>query len=557
MSETEALTLAPEDFVFVPLGGATGIGMNCFAYGYQGKWLVVDCGIGFPDENLPGVEALLPSVDFLEQHQEDIVGLVITHAHEDHIGGVAYLWHQLHCPIYVTPFANELLRHKLTEMGLLGRAEVIVTPPGHILNLPPFEVELIAMVHSVPEPTALAIRTKAGTVLHSGDWKFETPLIGEPMDIDALKDIAKEGILAFVCDSTNVMGETQTSTESDVRDALKTLIAGYPHQQVFVTCFASNITRLESIYLAAEAAHKQVCLLGRSLWRMDAAARSTGYFDHIPEFLDEEEAVSMPKGSVVYVCTGCQGEPRSALTRLLSTKARADMVTLESDDVVIFSSREIPGNEKQIAYLQKRLKSYGVKIITTEDALVHVSGHFAGEDLKKMYMMLKPKIALPVHGDALDLLAHVEQVLKWKVPYAVALEEGQVFKLSEKDPGIIGTVPTAVLALDGKQIIPLNAKVIKNRRQMLEGRTVVLTVVLDKAQNLLGAPQVSAFGLMDEDGPEMQELLTNVRSTLDEMPLKDKENDDTLKAGLTHAVRQVVQEKYGKKTLVNIHLVRV
>ena len=557
MSEDKALTFAPDDFVFIPLGGATGIGMNCFAYGYQGKWLVVDCGIGFPDENLPGVEALLPSVDFLEQHQEDIVGLVITHAHEDHIGGVAYLWHKLHCPIYVTPFANELLRHKLTEMGLLGRVDVIVTPPGHVLRLDPFEVELIAMAHSVPEPTALAIRTKAGTVLHSGDWKFENPLLGEPMDRTALKEVAKEGILAFVCDSTNVMGKATDATEADVRETLKTLIAGYPHQQVFVTCFASNIVRLESIYLAAEAANKQVCLLGRSLERMDAAARSTGYFEHIPEFLSEEEAAAMPKGSVIYACTGCQGEPRSALTRLLSTRPRADTVALESDDVVIFSSREIPGNEKPIAYLQKRLKSHGVKIITTDEALVHVSGHFAGDDLKKMYALLKPKIALPVHGDALDLLAHVEQALEWKVPYAVALEEGQVFKLSEKDPGVIGTVPTAVLALDGKQIIPLNARVIKNRRQMLEGRTLVLTVVLHKAQNLLGDPQISAFGLMEEDGPEMQEVLDNIRQTLEELPLKEKENDEALKASLTHAVRQVVQEKYGKKALVNIHLVRV
>ncbi len=552
------IVVPTDQLVFIPLGGATGIGMNFFAYGYQGKWLIVDCGLGFPGENLPGIDCLLPDPKFLASRKSDIVGMVITHAHEDHIGAIGYLWHDLQCPIYCTAFANELVESKLDEMGLLGRADTHVVSSGDIITLGPFEVEFIRMNHSLPEPNALAIHTKAGLVVHTGDWRLDNdPVLGQEPDLKALKALGDEGVLALVCDSTNASGEHQAGTEEDVRKTLTEVIGKYPNVQIAVGCFASNVARVESIYEAAKANGRDVCLLGRSLWRIDAAARATGYLKDVPEFLSEEEALERPRGSVLYICTGSQGESYSALNNLAAVTPNKNSVYFGADDVVIFSSRVIPGNEKAIALLQKRLAAKGIVIVTDKDALVHVSGHYAGEELKQLYEMLKPQIALPVHGETLELTYHSNMAKKYGVPHVYCLEDGEAIALNAEAPEILGEVPSGILAVDGKQIIPLNAEVIKKRRKMMDEGSAVLTLVIDKDGHVLGTPQLSTFGLLASDSADQEELLERITHAMAEIDPSRLDDDTLIKDTMKHTIRQFLNEKYGKKPLMDVHLIRV
>lgn len=555
--EYEKITIPPEKLVFIPLGGATGIGMNFFAYGYQGKWLLVDCGVGFPGDGLPGVDVLLPDPSFLADKKKDIIGLIITHGHEDHIGAVGYLWHELQCPIYTTPFTNELLESKLAENGLLGRTDIHIVNQGEAVDLKPFEVEFIQMSHSIPEASALAIRTKEGTVLHTGDWKWDSdPILHQETDKKTLKQIGKEGVLALVCDSTNVFSEKQTVTEVDVQNSLIDLIGKFPGKQIAVGCFASNVSRIESIYKAAQKNHRDVCLMGRSLWRIDAAARATGYFRDIPPFLSEEEALDRPIGSVVFICTGSQGEPYSALNSLSALTPQKNSIYFGPDDVVIFSSRIIPGNEKAIALLQKRFKSKGVQIITNREALVHVSGHYTGSDLAEMYKMVKPKIALPVHGEAGELKEHAALAQKWGVPFAFTLEDGEVLTLDET-PQILGEVPTGILAVDGKKILPLGAEVIRKRRKMIEDGTFVITAVLNQQGTVMGDLQLSTFGLLESGGEDEAVLKEKIINDINDLSIENKGRNDLVETTIRTSIRQFLKEFYGKKPLIEVHLVRI
>ena len=551
------LEFSKEDLLFVPIGGATGVGMNCFAYGLNGKWLVVDCGIGFPDDNLPGVDCLLPDPKFLAEHKADIVGLVITHAHEDHIGAIPYLWRDLQCPIYCTAFAKELIESKLAEVGLLGRADLHVVQQGDEIELGPFSVEFVKMTHSIPEPNALAIRTKAGLVVHTGDWRFEEKNAAEnTTDYETLKSLGKEGVLAVVCDSTNTSEEKVHANESDVQATLKKLISEHPNCKIAVGCFASNVVRMQSIYQAAKANNRVVCLLGRSLWRIDAAARATGYFKDIPEFLSEQEALELPQNQVLYICTGSQGERHSALNNLTTLMPTPNQVTLGIGDVVIFSSSVIPGNEKAIDLLQKKLRSKGIEIITEKTELVHVSGHYAGEDLKKMYDLLKPHIVLPVHGDTYELNCHTQMAKEMGIPFAIGLNDGQMISLKET-PEIIGEISAGILAVDGNQIVPLNADVLKKRRKMMDEGTAVLTLVVDQNAQVVGMPQLSTFGLMSDDEAIKGELGQAIASALAEIEPERIGEDNLIKDKMRHVVRSFLKEHFGKKPLLEIHLIRV
>ncbi|MBO7483545.1 MAG: ribonuclease J [Alphaproteobacteria bacterium] len=550
------LEFSKDDLVFVPVGGATGVGMNCFAYGLNGKWLVVDCGIGFPDDNLPGVDCLLPDPSFLAEHKADIVGLVITHAHEDHIGGIPYLWHDLQCPIYCTAFAKELIDSKLAEEGLLGRAEVHTVSQGDVIELPPFEIEFVKMTHSIPEPNALAIRTKAGMVVHTGDWRFEENASESTTDYETLKELGKEGVLAVVCDSTNTSEEKVKANEQDVQKNLSKLIGEHKNCKIAVGCFASNVVRMQSIYQAAKENNRVVCLLGRSLWRIDAAARATGYFKDIPEFLSEQEALELPSNKVLYICTGSQGERHSALNNLAAMMPTPNQVSFGAGDVVIFSSSVIPGNEKAIDLLQKKLRSKGIEIITEKTELVHISGHYAGDDLKKMYDLLKPHIVLPVHGDTYELNCHTQMAKEMGIPFAVGLNDGQMIALKET-PEIVGEVKSGILAVDGNQIVPLNADVLKKRRKMMDEGTAVLTLVVDHNAQVVGMPQLSTFGLMSDDEAIKGELGQAIASALAEIDPERVGEDNLIKDKMRHVVRQFLKEHFGKKPLLEIHLIRI
>ena len=555
-SKEKELIIPDDSFVFVSLGGITEIGLNCFLYGYKGKWLVVDCGIGFAGEGLPGVDVLLPNPDFIAQHKKDIVGLVITHGHEDHIGAIPYLWQDLQCPIYATPFTAELIEDKLDEAGLLSRVELNVVAQGSVLDLSPFEVEFISVSHSIPEPNMLAIRTEKGTVVHSGDWKFENAsVLGQPIDIKTLKKVGKDGVLALVCDSTNIFTQTETRTEEDVRQALILLFKEMT-SRIFITCFASNVTRMESIALAAKEAGRKVCLMGRSLWRIDDAARASGYLKGTPQFLTEDEAHDIPDDQIVYICTGSQGEPFSALSKLATTKPLSGQIQLTPKDVVIFSSRIIPGNELAIASLQKRLLMTGCRIITERDALVHVSGHPAQSNMRELYSFLKPKIAIPVHGEPLHILEHKKLAIQWGAGTAMAIEEGDVLELNDGEPEILGEVPVGCLAVDGKQILSLSSDVIRKRRKMVDAGSVVLTVVIDKNGQLLGEPQISSFGLLDNPD-EKEELFKKIKKTIDDSSPAELSDNDRLKENIRLTLRHFITEMYGKKPLLEIHLFKI
>ena len=554
--DLEEIVIPKDKLVFVPIGGATGVGMNCFAYGYQGKWLVVDLGVGFPGDGLPGVDVLLPDVLFLETHKKDIVGLVITHGHEDHIGAVGRLWRSLQCPIYLSAFANELLESKMVEAGLLGRADIHVCELDSEIELAPFEIEFISMSHSIPEANALKIKTKKGVVVHTGDWKLSPdPVLGQKTNEKRLKAIGKEGVLALVCDSTNVFSPETELTESDVKKELEKLIATFDGRQVAVACFASNVSRVKSIYHAAKVNGREVCLMGRSLWRMDAAARACGYFDDVPEFLSESEALERPVGSVLYICTGSQGEPRSALSNLSALTPQKNSVFFGPGDVVVFSSRIIPGNEKAIALLQKRFKTKEVQIVTNKDANIHVSGHFSGKELQQMYKWIKPKIALPVHGEARELNEHVRLALQWGAKYAYALEDGDVLVL-EDNPEKIGQVENGILAVDGKKILSLGAEVIRKRRKMIEDGTMVVTLVLNSENEVLGQPKISSFGLIEDGGEDEMRLKNEIVADVKALQ-SDIARDDLVENAIRTAVRRFLKEFYGKKPLIEVHLVRV
>lgn len=555
--QTDELIIPKDSLVFIPLGGITGIGLNFFLYGYQGKWLIVDCGIGFPGDHFPGVEVLLPDPSFIAQHKKDIVGLVVTHGHEDHIGAIPYLWQDLQCPIYATPFAAELIEDGLNEFGLLARADIRIVEPGSEINLAPFKVEFIHVNHSIPEANMLAIRTKEGTIIHSGDWKFEaSPILDAPADIDELKRIGKEGVLALVSDSTNIFVENENKTEKDVKESLTALFKTFSHR-IIVTCFASNVTRIESIYWAAKACGRKVCLMGRSLWRIDNAARSVGYMKDIPEFLTKDEAAELPPNKVVYICTGSQGEPFSALSKLASPKPLPGQMQLSPEDVVIFSSRVIPGNELAISALQKRLLATGCQIVTDREALVHVSGHPAQDTIKLLYQYLKPQIAIPVHGEPLQVLEHKKLATQWGAGISITLEEGDVLELNEGDPEILGEIPVGCLAVDGKKILSLSSDVLKKRRKMIEGGTVVATVVVDKKGSVLGEPQISSFGLLDEALEEKQLLFEQIKQNIAALSEPDKKADDKVKEAIRLTVRRFITEQYGKKPLLEVHLFRI
>ena len=539
------------------MGGSCEIGMNFFAYGYQGKWLIVDCGVGFPDDNLPGVDLLVPDASFISQHKKNIVGLVITHGHEDHIGAIPYLWRDLQCPIYTTAFTGELIEGKLNDANLLGRAELNIVDADAELSLPPFKVRMVSSHHSIPEPNMLVIETKEGRIVHTGDWRFEKPLKkGKLENEDVFKEIGDKGVLALVCDSTNVFTEENQNTELDVRENLKKIFAEQKGR-IVVTCFASNVVRIESIYEAAKSVGRKVCLMGRSLWRIDSAARMTGYLKGVPEFLTEEESLQYKPDEMVYLCTGSQGESRSALLRLSTSTPMPNQVQLSPGDTVIFSSRVIPGNELAIAAVQKRLMSLGCRIIINQETLVHVSGHPSADQMEYLYRLLRPQIAIHVHGDPLQIAEHKRLAQVWGAKVAITVDEGDVVELNDGQPTILGEVPVGCLAVDGKKVIPLKSEVIKKRRKMLEGGTVVATLVVNKDGQFLTAPQISSFGLIESAEDEQQKLIEFVQEKIKQISADNLKKDQMINETARSAIRQFVSEYYGKKPLIEIHLLRL
>ena len=547
----------PDDLWFLPLGGSGEIGMNLNLYGHAGKWLMVDLGISFGDETMPGVDVIMPDPTFIAERREDLVGLVITHAHEDHLGAVAHLWPQLRCPVYATPFTASVLRTKLIEKNLTGRVEIVEVPISGRFMAGPFDIELVRMTHSVPEPSALILRTSLGSVLHTGDWKLDpNPVTGGPTDEAALMRLGDEGALAMVCDSTNATVPGTSGSEAAVRESLIKLFERFQNR-IAISCFATNVARLDSIAAAAAANGRHVALVGRSLWRIYEAARANGYLSDVPPFVTEHDAGFLPRDKVVLICTGSQGEPRSALSRIAADDHPE--IVLEHGDAVIFSSREIPGNERAIGRVQNLLIGQGVEVITADDAFVHVSGHPAQDELIRMYQWVRPKLAVPVHGEIRHQTEHARIARSCQVAETIIPENGSIIRLAPGPAEVVGQVQHGRLALDGKRIVPLDAGVMRGRHRMMYNGAAVATLVIDGEGLLVTQPQVAVMGLIE--GPEAGEILIEVgfavRKAVEELPLQSRQDDEAVRQAARIAVRRSFNASQGKKPLTEVHLVRL
>ncbi len=542
------------DLAFLPLGGTGEIGMNLNLYRLDGVFLAVDCGIGFGGAAHPEVEVMMPDPAYIAERRDKLVGLVITHAHEDHIGAVAHLWRQLRCPVYATPFAAAVLRRKLGEVGLQSEVKVHVIKPGGRFSVGPFDLQFLRMAHSIPESQALVIRTPVGTVLHTGDWKFDPePLIGPRADEAALKALGDEGVLAMVCDSTNAMVEGHSGSEGDVRRSLADLIGGL-RGRVAVTCFASNVARFESIALAALENGRTVALIGRSLRNIEAAARECGYLKGIPEFVSEDDANDIPDDNLLLIVTGSQGEPRSALARIAADQH--PRIELGEGDTVVFSSRMIPGNERAIGLVQDNLVRRGVKLITDADHMTHVSGHPAREELRHLYALVRPKYAVPVHGEWRHLSAHAALASDLQVT-PVLMEDGDILSLAPGVVEITDSAPVGKLVLDGTRLVPLQGTVMGARRRMLFNGVVIASVAVDAQGRLRGKPKVTAPGLFEAEDPELDRVVGELSTAMGDFAQPLLRDDQALTDATKAALRRALGKRLAKRPMVDVHLLRV
>jgi ribonuclease J len=548
---------SPSELLFLPLGGAGEIGMNLNLYGYDGKWLMVDLGVTFGDGSVPGIDVVMPDPGFIAERREDLIGLVLTHAHEDHIGAVQYLWRRLRCPIYATAFTASVLRRKLAEAGLEREARITEIPLSGSFALGPFQIELITLTHSIPEPNAVVIRTPVGTVLHTGDWKFDAdPLVGPVADEAALQRVGAEGVLALIGDSTNVFRPGEAGSEAAVRDSLIELVGRFD-QRVAIACFASNVARLESVAAAAAAHGRRAALVGRSLRRMDEAARENGYLRDTPAFLSEDDAGDLPDDEVLLLCTGSQGEPRAALARI--AHGQHPHIMLEQGDAVIFSSRIIPGNEKAIGRLQDQLVRLGVEVLTENSHFVHVSGHPARDELARMYAHVRPRVAIPVHGELRHLVEHAKLARDCQVPASLVVENGSVVRLGPGEPAVIDQVPSGRLGLDGNRLVPLGSTIVRERQRMVNNGAAVATLVLDRDGRLVAEPVITVHGLLDPetDDPVAATLRGALREAVGQMPPGARRDDGAVREVARSVLRRLLKSELGRRPVTDIHVVRV
>ena len=545
----------PDELVFLPLGGAGEIGMNLNLYGYAGRWLMLDCGVSFGDDTMPGVEVIMPDPAFIAERSADLAGIVLTHAHEDHLGAIQYLWPRFKGTVYATPFTAALLRAKLGETHLEDEVPIVEIPMSGKVRIGPFELELITLTHSIPEPNAVVLRTPAGIVLHTGDWKLDPdPVVGPTADEAALRRLGDEGVLAMVCDSTNALRPGEAGSEASVGQSLLELVRRCP-QRVAVACFASNVARLTSIAAAAQAAGRDAALVGRSLWRIENAARATGYLTGVPRFLTEDEGAWLPRDKALFICTGSQGEPRSALARIAENDH--PHVVLEAGDSAIFSSRIIPGNERAIGRLQNKLAALGVEVLTEHDHFVHVSGHPAQDELTRMYQMVRPRVAVPVHGEYRHMKAHAALADICQVQQSIIALNGDMVRLGPLPAAVIARVPTGRLALDGTQLRSLGGEGWKARRRVVFNGVAVVAVVLDHGGSLLAEPRVSLPGLAEDEPDLPQELGEAAAEAVMGLSRAGSRDDAQVSEAVRLAVRRALKAHTGKRPVVEVQVVRV
>jgi len=491
------LTKYKDKLLFVPLGGANEIGMNLNLYQLDGKWIIVDFGIGFSDDYMPGVDLIVPDIEFLEHIKKDILGMIITHAHEDHVGAVPYLWDRVGCPIYTTKFTAGIIREKLKDADFKKQPKLNVLTSDETFKLGSFEIEPFHLAHSIPEMHAFAIKTRYGNVFHTGDWKFDpNPLISDAADTDALKKYGKEGVLALVCDSTNVFSPGTSGSEATVRENLFKLISKAKNR-VVVTTFASNLARLETIIKAAQQAGRKIVVCGRSIWRIIEVAKATGYLKNCPELFTDREFSKIPKEKALLLCTGCQGEGRAAMSRIAEQTHPA--VKLNKGDLAIFSSKMIPGNEEKILRMLNLLALQDIDTITEKNEDIHTSGHPYRDELAAMYSFLKPAVAIPVHGEHAHIKEHCNFALEQGVSHAVRVQNGAVVELNKDAPKIVNYIETNYVGIDGYNFVEPKSQVMRIRRFMRDNGAVFVSLLLNKKGILQQPPIITAPGLLDNE----------------------------------------------------------
>jgi len=542
------------DLLFAPLGGSSEIGMNLNLYGLLGKWLMVDLGTTFAGETLPGIDLIFPDLTFIEKRRRNLLGLVLTHGHEDHIGAVAYLWPKLKCPIYATPFTAELVIDKLTEEDLLDDVEINIIRDEKPFTLGPFEVRYVPLAHSIPEGHALEITTSRGVIFHTGDWKLDPETtIADPASESELRAIGKKGVLAMVGDSTNVFNKAASGSEQSIKPNLAKLVA-QQKGRVVITTFASNVERVETVGEVAAATGRHLVTMGRSMKRVIGAARKCGYLKNLPPILDEKDGGHLPKERVLILCTGCQGEIRAALNGLADDVNKK--IALSAGDTVIFSSKMIPGNELPIGRLINKLVTRGIKVITEKDAAVHVSGHPGEPELVKMYNWIRPRIAIPVHGEPRHIHAHAELARKLQVSHVFAPKNGSLIKLSPGEPKVIGEVECGYLAQDGKRLLSLSSNTLSERRRMMENGVLAITVPLDREGTPQGQPVIHPFGILcsANDVQLKADLYDLIMAEISTWGPKRKKEAHFLEEELRLACLRLFRHETGKRPLISVRV---
>ncbi len=550
-----------EELLFCPLGGSGEIGMNMnlFAYGKPDnkKWIMVDIGVTFADDTFPGIDLIYPDPGFITDKKDDLLGIVLTHAHEDHIGAIAHLWPKLKCKIFATPFTAILIREKFKEKKIDITNNLQIVDLNGTINLGPFKIEYITLTHSILEPNGLRIETPAGIILHTGDWKVDpNPLIGSKINSERLKEIGKEGVLAMICDSTNVFSIGRSGSELDVRKSLLNIMSRFK-KRIIVTSFASNVARMETVFYCAEKLGRQISLVGRSMNRIYKAAKQCGYLKDVIEPIDSREAKKFSREKIIYLCTGSQGEPMGAMMRI-SSYTHPDVV-IEKGDAVIFSSKIIPGNEKKLYKLHNQLVKNEIEVISEENEFVHVSGHPNREDLKDMYNWVKPKCVIPVHGEHRHMIEHINFAKEMQVPYPVQVENGDIVRLYPGDqPKVYDKAPSGRLYLDGNISVEEDSQSIKDRKNLSANGYMEVTILVTPKGNTHQKPILTFKGLpIAETEDFMYGLEEEIENTIKTFSLNSKKQEINLINTIKTVCRKYSKEKTGKKPFTNINLVRI
>jgi ribonuclease J len=550
-----------EELIFCPLGGSGEIGMNMNLYAYgkddNQKWIIVDMGVTFADDTIPGVDLIMPDPGFIIDKKDDLLGIVLTHAHEDHIGAVAHIWPELKCKLYATPFTAALLTEKFKEKKIDISSFLKIVPLNSQIKLGSFEIDFVTLTHSILEPNGLSIKTPLGTILHTGDWKIDpNPLIGNKIDEEKLKKIGNSGVSAMICDSTNIFSPGRAGSESDVRDSLLRIME-IKTKRILVTSFASNVARMESIFYCAKKTGRSICLVGRSMHRIYKAAKKCGYLKGLIEPVEPRDAKKVSKHKILYLATGSQGEPMGAMNRIVN--GSHPEVFLEEGDCVIFSSKIIPGNEKKLYNLQNQIVKNNIEIISEENAFVHVSGHPNRDDLKDMYNWVKPKSVIPVHGEHRHMQEHVSFAKEMQIPKTLLIENGDIIKLLPGDaPKIIDKAPSGRVYLDGSINVETDSQSIKDRKNLSINGYLEITLLVSN-NGKIKKPIISFRGIPENQNNEpfvfdMEDEIFNICRTFS---IENKNQQKNLIETIKQNCRRIVREKTGKKPFTNINIARI